>query len=1398
MALEAAININGRNGQALEDVVIPAALLLKESTTRTVQLVMSPEQDGVQAFALCSFEKGDETDPSAWTEHASGKMIAAGPEAAQLTSEKPETIQQRCSMQISKPDFYEFMFAREYELQTHFQLVEHIWRNPDRSKGTTDNMEVVCKLFNDNGPHTRGYTLYPVFFDCCIQIIMSMVAWDIAPEDFTSYVPLGMQRFNLYGRSAGQDLWCHTKLHDGQDLLSDVLVADLRLINTEGDVIAEALNFRVKKAGRELLMQSVQEDLSDWYYEMQWTEKSVVDDQATSEKGTYLIFAEGTTGTLMAENLASEGNQCVMVSSGSAYRFEDSIVTLQSTERSDYERLLDDPAWASLPPCVGVVHMWASENCKFDDPSATDLQAAARDGVYSVLNLVRSLDGWSQSPRMWVVTRGTQSVTEEDNSLALAHAPVWGMAKVVALEMPSLQCIRVDLSASAGTEEVGQLLEELKASSGDVREVAFRSTNRFISELARRKRVKGNVFKAAPDRSYLVTGGFGGLGLEVARWLAKNGAKFIVLMSRRNAPSAGPVAQAIEDLVDAGVKVTIGQGDVSKEDQVKSVLDKITASGAPLGGVIHSAGVLDDKMLPDMDWNSMQKVMAAKVQGARNLHSLTQDLPLDLFVMFSSATSVIGNKGQSNYAAANAYLDSLAFYRRAHGLPALTINWGPWADIGMAGGDKGLAKLLGSIGVDLIPPDSGMQVLETAITSDSTQLVCVRIAWGLYLQQFGSGVPAMFEGLSEETQKKKSTKKKRQGAAGAEEVVKKLSSVPESKRHGVLAGMIQERVMSILGINDASVISTTQAISEFGLDSMMSVELRNDLQELVGTELSGTLLFDYPTIEALVNYLMDDVLCLTEGDEGPTGTMDSNMLDKMRSDPVAIIGMSCRMPGGGNDPESFWQLLRAGKDCTRSVPKERWDMSYYFDPDPSVPGKSFVDNGGFLTCPVDLFDAQFFGISKREAEFMDPAQRMLLEVTWEALEAAGINPETIVGSRTGSYTGLCACDYQLLETKSGDLTSFSGLYGTGNSHAVAAGRIAYTFGLKGPAYSVDTACSSALLAVHLGCQDLRAGITNMAVAGGVHVLLAPDLYINFAKAKMLSPNGRCATFDETADGFCRGEGSSILILKRLSDAVKAGDPIAALIRGSATNQDGRSNSLTAPNGPAQQAVISEALNMGGVDPTDVSYLECHGTGTSLGDPIEVGAAGAVLGRGRTKPLILGSVKAVIGHLEAAAGISGLTKILMCMRHEEIPPQIHFTKLNPMINIDTIPAVIPLEPTPWKTADSKLIAGVSSFGFGGSNVHAVLEKYRPPPKPANSIDRPIHVVPLSGNSEKALADLANSYLQHLQGHCHDTLEDIAFTAGAGRQHFTFQGCLFLQLTDYSKRFVGTLHRGQEHV
>jgi 3-oxoacyl-(acyl-carrier-protein) synthase/acyl carrier protein len=624
-----------------------------------------------------------------------------------------------------------------------------------------------------------------------------------------------------------------------------------------------------------------------------------------------------------------------------------------------------------------------------------------------------------------------------------------------------------------------------------------------------------------------------------------------------------------------------------------------------LGGVVHSAGVLDDKKLSDMDWASFEKVMSSKVDGSAHLHNLTKDIrTIEHFVLFSSATSVMGNVGQANYAAANFYLDALAHSRAMEGLPALSINWGPWAEVGMAA-DVALAKALASIGVEMIPVESGLSALEMAMTTGAPQFPVLRISWSKYLPQFGSAPPSLLAALVEETEKRNAKKSaKKDVGAAAQAVIKKLVAVPAAKRVNVLSGMIQAKVMEILGITDSSVVDTTSAISDFGLDSMMSVELRNELQDLVGMELPGTLLFDYPTIQALTTYLLDEVLDIEDesaagGAGGPAKGPD---FGKLNDEPIAIIGMACRMPGGGNTPDQFWANLSSGKDCTRPVPSDRWIMEpYFYDPnDLYAPGKAFVNKGGFLefewgTVP-DRFDAQFFGISKREAEFMDPAQRMLLEVTWEAFEAAGLAPDTLVGSRTGVYTGLCASDYQLLETKSGDLSSFTGLYGTGNSHAVAAGRLSYTFGLKGPSYSVDTACSSALLAMHLGCMDLRNGITNMAVAGGVHLLLAPDLYINFSKAKMLSPTGRCATFDADGDGFCRAEGSCMVICKRLSDAVRDGDNIRVLIRGSATNQDGRSNSLTAPNGPSQQAVISEALQMAGVNPHDVSYMECHGTG----------------------------------------------------------------------------------------------------------------------------------------------------------------------------------------------------------
>src|SRR5262245_33834312 len=384
-------------------------------------------------------------------------------------------------------------------------------------------------------------------------------------------------------------------------------------------------------------------------------------------------------------------------------------------------------------------------------------------------------------------------------------------------------------------------------------------------------------------------------------------------------------------------------------------------------------------------------------------------------------------------------------------------------------------------------------------------------------------------------------------------------------------------------------------------------------------------------------------------------------MELSKREPIAVVGIGCRFPGA-RGPEAFWRLLRRGVDAIREVPVDRWDIDSYYDPNPDATGKMATRWGGFLD-EVDRFDASFFGIAPREAVMMDPQQRLLLEVTWEALEHAGQAPGGLEGSPVGVFVGVSTGDYIRVIP---DPQQAGPYLVTGNSFSVAAGRVSYLLGLQGPSIAVDTACSSSLVTVHLACQSLRNDECRMALAGGVNVILAPEVMINFSQARMMAADGRCKTFDAAADGYVRGEGCGVVVLKRLSDAVAAGDRIIAIIRGSAVNQDGRSNGLTAPNGPAQEAVIRRALAEAGVKPDELGYLETHGTGTPLGDPIEVHALGRVLGKERREPLAIGSVKTNFGHLEAAAGIAGLIKVALSLEREELPPHLHLKKKNPHI------------------------------------------------------------------------------------------------------------------------------------
>jgi acyl transferase domain-containing protein/acyl carrier protein len=485
------------------------------------------------------------------------------------------------------------------------------------------------------------------------------------------------------------------------------------------------------------------------------------------------------------------------------------------------------------------------------------------------------------------------------------------------------------------------------------------------------------------------------------------------------------------------------------------------------------------------------------------------------------------------------------------------------------------------------------------------------------------------------------------------------------------------------------------------------------------------------------------------------------------SEPIAVIGAACRFPGADN-PEQFWQSLISGRDAVTEVPPDRWDVDATYDPDPQAPGKSYSRWGGFLD-RIDEFDAAFFGVSPREAQQMDPRQRILLETAWEALENAALAPGRLSGSNTGVFIGHMVGDYYHLEMA--DIGAIDAHVGTGNLDAVLANRLSYVLNLQGPSLAVDTACSSSLVAVYLACQSLRQDECRTALAGGVNLMLTPEMHVLGAKSLLLSPDGRSKTFDRRANGFVRGEGCGLLVLKRLADALSENDNVLAVIRGIAVNQDGRTNGLSAPNGLSQQRVIRRALHNALLEPSRVTFVETHGTGTVVGDTVEFEALAEVYGPPSAEgDCHLGAVKTNIGHLEGAAGAASVIKTLLCLQHGRIPPNLHFREINPYLRMGPTRLRLPLEPLPWPAAMHPRCAAVSSFGLGGTNAHTILEEAPQPIAASPAVERPLHLLTLSAKDEQALRELALRYDAFVQAHPEVSLPDMAFTANTGRNHF----------------------------
>jgi polyketide synthase PksN len=1416
----------GRKVQKIRNILWLSPLTVVNSTPREVLIELKPNGESIQ------FEVFSEEENGRKQVYSQGKLLYATQQ--DLTAE-PEyidiaAIRARCAKVTDGKEAYPLFKSLGLDLGPSFQVLQDIFKNEDEILGELSIPEARHCDFND-------FLLHPSLVDGSFQAGM---AAQLGAKTGEMFVPYSIGEVEILQPLTPK---CFSYVRKVNEPNAKVSKVNVFIVDENGMIlvkIRESIGVPLVSVHEKPDQAKEEEAYTKLYYSHEWQVAPLAQGELLRDKpGTILLFDnDEKLHQLYKDRFATSGDM-ILVQPGAAYEESGNhTYKVNPQNAADFKRLLET-LHKNQVSIEKICFAWPV------DPSLQEgedwLGRSLDKGVYAFLTLCQSLiEQKLDKVQLLYLYSGQKDVIQPP------HEAINGFAKTLQLEHPKLHCKILEIQQSKASHDkiLESVLAEFHPDTQNVMTVRYVDEQRYVRKVKEFSLQEGGGSRQGLGLKekgvYIITGGAGGLGLIFARHLASQ-CKARLVLTGRSALSE-ELKTSLDELTAAGAEVMYVAADVAVYKEVEGLMTATKAKYGAINGIIHSAGVLRDSYIRNKTRGEMEAVFAPKIYGTNHLDEATKEEHLDFFVMFSSLAAVGGNVGQCDYSFANHFMDSFAAKRsflRQQGTRSgitLSLNWSLWAEGGMKLDEQTAIFFKKNLGIKPLGTETGLEAFEKGLHAGKAQFVVV-------------------EGVQEKIERTWGIKEKEIPAPAPVAASAPADEKSDRQLFHIVQTDLSAIVMELLKL-DADDIDYDKILLDLGFDSIGLSTYANRINDKYNLEVTPVLFFEYPSIKEVAGFLAKEhkeevqrvhkiagaaaspgagsaTPAPAAGKEQPAGDEKGNFSinkgwdagalnqgaktpftgkafsteNRFIDQPIAIVGMSGVMPGS-KDLEEFWENLENEKNLITEIPKDRWKWEDY-DGDPfKEENKTNSKWGGFMK-DVDKFDPLFFGISPREAEMMDPQQRIFLETVWKTIEDSGHKVSDLSGTKTGLFVGVATRDYaDILADKQVPLDGYTA---SGNSHSVLVNRVSFLLNLRGPSAPLDTACSSSLIAIHRAIESIHTGSCDMAIVGGVQLMLTPAAYISFGMAGMLSGDGKCKTFDKSANGYVRGEGSGAIFLKPLDKAEADNDHIYAVIKATSENHGGRVTMLTAPNPVAQTDLLVEAYEKARIDPSTVGYIECHGTGTSLGDPIEIQALNKTFSElykrhnkvpAATPHCGLSSVKTNIGHLETAAGIAGVCKVLLSLKHHKIPATLHFNELNPYINLKGSPLYIVDKTKNWEAVKDDQgncfprRAGISSFGFGGANAHIILEEYVPKDRSTTQSAGP-HIIVLSAKSKDRLKAYAQLLYDHIEKH-EENLADLAFTLQAGRDEMAERLGMVVHSMDQLKEKLSFYLTGEENI